>query len=207
LLFGGKALRRTSITMSVILVVALIVRPGVRETLSDMLDSIFVLDGEQDASAEYRKLLWEVAWTKITVSPVKFLFGLGGGSTMLMDISGFFEAQRGGQVMEQGFSSWDNQWAANLVQFGIVGFVAETIFWLRALIMMTLVWHRGKNNDRDLLLFAVLVGCAVYLWAMLTVAMFSPQLRYLAAIFLACGVLLARSEPTEEVTETESTTE
>lgn len=207
LILGGKPLRKISIGLCIFIAIALIVRPGVRDTLYGMLDSIFAHDGEQDASAEYRKILWTVAWTKISASPIRLMFGLGGGSTMLMDISGFFGAGRGGQLMDQGFSSWDSQWAANLVQFGIIGFAAETLFWLRALLLIGLEWLRKKSIERDLLLFGVLVGCAVYLWAMLTVAMFSPQLRYLAAIYLACGVLLVRSQPTDEVTHTEGTIE
>lgn len=192
LAMGGRSLRKMSYGMGLIIAIALVARPGVRETIYNQLSSVFVHNGEQEASAEYRKILWKVAWTKVTVSPITFLFGLGGASTMLLDISEFFGAGRGGQLMDQGFSSWDSQWAANLLQYGFSGFLIEVAIWLSVFRTLATTWFGNSDRDKDPLIFGALVGCAVYVWAMMTVAMFSPQLKFLVSAYFGCGILLAR---------------
>lgn len=198
LAFGGPPLRKMGLILSAIVALALVLRPGVRETVFGMIDSTLVHDGEQDASAEYRKTLWVVAFTKTSESPLKLVFGLGGASTMLLDISSFFERKHGGQVMDQGFSSWDSQWASNLLQYGYLGLGLEIMIWLKTLRVMGGAWYPNRRAGTHLLVFGAIVGCAVWIWAMFTVAMFSPQLKYLVSTLMMSGLMLSAPETLSE---------
>lgn len=190
-LFGGQRIRKMAFVFGIVVIAMLVVRPGLRETIYGMVGSVFEEGGKKDASADYRRMLWKVAWFKVNDSPTKLLFGMGGASTMLMDISEFFDRGRGGNVMKQGYSSWDSQWAANLVQYGFSGFLLEIAFWLSFFWTVGQGWRRRHGDHMDGMAFGVIVGCSVYLWAMLTVAMFTPQLKYLVSTFIGCGMLMA----------------
>jgi len=190
-----KEIRREMLWLSALVVVLMITMPGVRETVYDKLNSVFIHDGEQEASAEYRRILWRVAWDKITETPGRLLFGLGGMATSHLDISGYFDKGRGGQVMGQGFSSWDSQWAANLVQFGLVGFGLEIALRVAVLMAVFSRWRAARHPDEKALAAAVCCVVLVYMWAMLTVAIFSPQLKYMLWAVTAVGLLpLYRAE-------------
>jgi hypothetical protein len=143
----------------------------------------------QEPSAEYRKILWSVAFDKTNASPTRFLFGYGGLSTELMDISMYFGRQRGGQVMAQGFSSWDSAWAAQLVQYGWVGLALELILQITIYVKVLNAYKRVQEAEVKSLLAAVLSGCMVFTWGMLTVAMFSPQLVYLFWTLAGAGII------------------
>ena len=186
--FSFSQMRKLALLLCLGVALLLLSRPGVRETVFTMINSVFVHDGEQEASAEYRRILWHVAWTKIRVSPTHFLFGCGGLSTETMDISSFFDRQRGGEVTEEGHSSWDSEWAKLLVQYGVVGFVSEVLTRLCLFGILFTGWRRSTEGELKVISSAAIASCAVYTWAMLTVAIFSPQLRYLFWAIAAVGV-------------------
>ena len=188
---GTRRLKTMLMVLGIIPLVLMAALPGVRETVVGMLDSVFVHNGEQEASAEYRKILWKVADAKIGVSSTRFLFGCGGLTTELMDISEFFERGRGGNVMASGYSSWDSQWAANLVQFGWIGFLLEILMRLKLLQLQLQGWKKASDLHIKELLLAIIASNAVYTWAMLTVSMFSPQLKYLFWATAAASLILA----------------
>jgi len=191
-LLGSSEARRKLLLVGAFAVLIMIARPGVRETVWDSMHSLFEGDDTlKGSSASYRTRLWYVAYAEITKGIERTAFGYGGLSTETMDLSHYFTEQGAGSAGFLGYTSWDNHYASDLIEFGFVGFVTE-VFLLLA-IMSKLV--RGLNRSRGVnhyLIGAMVAGCVVFLWAMSNVWIFSPQLKALFWSLVATGTNLAR---------------
>jgi hypothetical protein len=148
--------------------------------------STFDPDSYRGMSYYYRKELWPVAIKLVHGSPAKFLFGCGPLSLESMNLSSLFKF--GGSTYHTGFSSWDNNYAANFAEFGYLGFAAEILFY--AVVFLSLVRYalRGPRANRDLAA-GLIAAMGVYLFGLTNVYMFSPQLK---CIFLTLAVIGGR---------------
>jgi len=126
-LLASARVRKSMRIFGYLTIFMIIARPGVRDTLVDLTMSTFDEDSYRGASYSYRKELWPVAINLAKTSPVRALFGHGGMSTEGMDLSDRF--QFGGSTFLIGYSSWDNNYACDLVEFGYVGLGIEIIFY------------------------------------------------------------------------------
>jgi hypothetical protein len=183
---GGRSSRKALMTLGAIAFVLLILRPGVQQAIMNRYYSTISEDAIQGHSYRYRWLLWNVAWSEISQSPIRLLFGYGGLSTEVMDLSHYFEAGSGGSTAKLGYTSWDNQFAATMVEFGILGFVAELVVYANALWLLANRWKHANGANRELHT-AILTSVIIYLFAMTNVYMFSDQLRFLFWGLLALG--------------------
>jgi hypothetical protein len=138
-------------------------------------------------SYEYRGILWHVAYSEITKSPVRLLFGYGGLTTETMDLSRYFKRGAGGTTALLGFTSWDNQMACDLIEFGYVGFIAEMVLLGSVLVGIIKLGMRVPKSDRNFML-AMFAACGIYTYAMTNVYIFSPQLKCLFWAVVACGI-------------------
>ena len=187
IVFGspGIKLRFAAIAMLALLVVA--IRPGVRETLISAFESTFQPDSVKGKSYEYRWHLWNVAYSEISKSFERFLFGYGGLSTETMDLGSYFEKESGGTTALLGYTSWDNQLACDLIEFGSVGFAIESVLLLSIFIALVSMWWRSRGVDATLML-AFVASCTVYIYALSNVYVFSPQLKCFFWALVACGL-------------------
>ncbi|MGB7746517.1 MAG: O-antigen ligase family protein [Verrucomicrobiia bacterium] len=184
--FGTSKVRKSMHLFACLTVLMVIARPGVRATIVDLTASTFDPDSYRGRSYYYRKELWPVAVSLAKTSPVRALFGHGGLSTETMDLSDRFEY--GGSTYHTGFSSWDNNYACDLVEFGYVGLALEILFYGCVLLSLYRSVVRCPVEYRDIAA-AFLAAAAVYALALTNVYMFSPQLK---CLFLTLAILGAR---------------
>ncbi len=200
--FGGRKVRKQIILLVGLAAVVLIVRPGVRETISNLYNATFDSDSAKGSSYDYRWQLWGVAWDKIRQSPVRFLFGCGPGSTEQMDLSYLWYGQEGSTTSVNliGFTSWDNNYASDLVELGVLGFLSEVLLFLFIVKALVDNWRNSYGNAR-VLQGGVVVSCLVFMFAMTTVFIFAPQLKYLFWALVAVGSNFSRVAANQEAGE------
>jgi len=200
-ILGSKPLRKPIVIIACLAGFILVARPGVKDTIVNLASSSFQEDSIQGSSYQYRWKLWHVAWGEITKSPERFLFGYGGLSTESMDLSYYFERQAGGTTTLIGYTSWDNQYASDLIEFGFIGIAIEFLFYVGVLFALFGIWRGSQKIERGRIA-AILSSCAVYLFAMSNVFIFSPQLKFLFWTVVALGMNMGRLQSEEtEITE------
>lgn len=186
--WGDTRSRKLILYLNVAILIGLMLKPGVRETITDLVSSTFQKDTHKGDSYEYRWECWSVAWKMICNSPVRFLFGYGGLSTQRMDLKDVFSF--GGSTFKLGYTSWDNQYAANLIEYGVLGFMGFNVVFIA---VCARVFGR-KSGLSPSLAYVVTTAKAVlvvYLFLMTNVYSFSNQLKY----FLWGIVALALAAP------------
>lgn len=195
---GSPATRRKFLIAGALGSLILIARPGVRETVWDTGKSLFETDTVKGNSAAYRKRLWYVAYAEIARSGERTLFGYGGLSTETMDLGHYFEDQGGGSASFLGYTSWDNHYASDLIEFGFVGFLAELLLFLVVMKRLFSLWRDAHGGDRYFL-GAIMSGCLVFLFAMSNVWIFSPQLKALFWMLVASGACIGHVNAREPI--------
>ena len=193
-------IRKVMLIIVGVAAVVVVLRPGVRETMIDLLDTLVSTDQNsvKVTSREYRTRLWYVAWTEINKAPERFLLGYGGNSYMYKDYSEYFDHEAGGTTIRLGYTSWDNQYAVNLQQYGVLGCTAGIALHVALVLGVLKSWWRSRDSRKELAL-ATLATVAVFLWGNTNVAIFNPQLTWLFLISGASGVkigdTLRRQDP------------
>lgn len=189
MVLGKSALRRIILQVVAATVVLLILFPGVQESLRSNYASLFEKDTGKGKSAQYRFLLWDIAYAELAKSSVRFAVGYGGLGTEHADISGYFEAGMGGQKISTGFSSWDSDYAATWYNYGTIGLVAIVTLQL-AMFRKLFRCRAVVPDDTRPWVEAVIAVLAVYMLGQTNVSMFSPQLKYCLWSCCAAGLSL-----------------
>jgi O-antigen ligase len=186
---GGKSQRRRCKGIAVLVVAVMIIRPGVWQTIADKYEATFDTNSHKGKSYEYRYRLWHVAISEIGKTPERTLFGHGGLSTETMDLSQYFEKQSGGTTHKLGYTSWDNRYACDLMEFGVVGFAL--LVWLFGYISIRLgkVWWKGCEAGQAKRA-GILAAAFVFVFAQTNVDIFSEQLKFLFWGLTAMGFAL-----------------
>jgi hypothetical protein len=203
---GGRNVRKKLALIAVLAAAILVLRPGVRETISNLYNATFDSDSLKGGSYDYRWQLWTVAWNQIRLSPVRFLFGYGPSSTMHMDLSKYWYGEEGwtSSMTKLGYTSWDNNYAADLIELGVVGLLLEAILFLALAKTLVEDWLKNHSKNRTLQ-GGILVACLVFMYSMTNVYIFAPQLKYLFWTLVAIGsnfsLVLANQEAKEAALE------
>ncbi len=201
-LMGSTIIRRRVVVLACLAGGLLLARPGVLDTITNLGKATFQSDTTKAKSYDYRWKLWGVAIKEIRKSPLRLAFGYGEGTTDFMDLSEHFGYQEGGNTIVTGFTSWDNQYASDLIELGLVGAGLNYALYLLLIRLAYQAICRSRGADR-----ALAVGlCAsgfIYLFAMSNVAMFSPQLTFLFWTVAALTAVMRRlpAEPKEGATQ------
>jgi hypothetical protein len=172
----------------------LLLRPGIWQTLTGLWYETFTTtadDSVKKMSYQYRGTLWHVAYSEVKKSPERFLFGYGGLTTETMDLSSYFSSGAGGTTAALGYTSWDNQMACDLIEFGYVGFLVEIVLLGTILASLIGCWLRIRGPDRTFVLAMFSASC-IYIYALSNVYMFSPHLKCLFWSVVACGIQFGR---------------
>jgi hypothetical protein len=205
---GDGHVRKSMRIFAFLSVFVIIARPGVRDTLKDLCMSTFDPDSYRGRSYAYRKELWPVAKDLAKTDLTRGLFGHGGLSTETMDLSDRFEY--GGSTFHTGFSSWDQNYACDLVEFGWVGLGIECL--LYGCVLWTFYRSLGLSfygkpgicpPEYRNIMAGITASAAVYVLALTNVYMFSPQLKctFLALIVLGTRIPVYAAEEIENQVE------
>lgn len=190
---GGPRVRRRSFVILILAAIALFARPGVWETLSSSLHDTTNTESFKGQTYQYRWELWGIAWKRILISGSRMLFGFGQGSTEIIPI----EAELSYTGETATILSWDNHYAATLLETGLVGlaaFVGLHVFFITKVAKV-----RAYCNEVDrALLASILASVTAMLFIMTNVAIFAPQLNYLLWVLIAAGLHLRTQESKEE---------
>lgn len=192
---GSRPVRRTCVVLAVLAALTLLFRPGIRDTIASRVTDTYATDSYKAVSYRYRWLLWDVAFAEIDRTPERFLFGYGGLSTESMDLSHYFHEQQGGMTLKTGFTSWDNHYASDLMEFGVVGLGVEVLGYLALVLQLILARRHAPPAYRDLLTVA-LIGTAVLLFARTNVYLFGQQPKLLGWALIALGAATSRVRTT-----------
>jgi hypothetical protein len=177
-ILGGRPMRRKLMLLGALAVFVMALRPGTYDTISSLWHQSFSDNTIKGRSADYRLVLWKIAYNELNKSFGHALLGYGGHSTEMLDVSNYFDRGAGGLAGELGYTSWDSQFASNFMQYGFLGFGLETILYLSVLGMLVRTWRHSNEEDREFIAVCV-ATTLVFFWAMSTVAIFNPQLEYL----------------------------
>jgi O-antigen ligase len=161
--------------------------------------STFDEDSYRGKSYAYRKELWPVAKILAAENGTRTLFGHGGQTTETMDL--YYMFQNGGSTHHTGFSSWDNNYACDLVEFGYVGLYIEVALYITVLWTLYRATRKMPEEYQNI---AAAFTCAafVYAFSLTNVFMFSPQLKCFFMIAASLGSRmpqLIQEEVTSEV--------
>lgn len=192
---GPRPVRRACVVLAALAALTLLLRPGIRDTITARITDTYAGDSYKAVSYRYRWLLWDVAFAEIDRTPERFLFGYGGLSTESMDLSHYFHEQQGGMTLKTGFTSWDNHYASDLMEFGVVGLGLEVLGYLALVLQLVLARRHAPPAYRDLLTVA-LIGTAVLLFARTNVYLFGQQPKLLAWALIALGAAANRTPAT-----------
>ena len=192
LAIGSRGTRLRCLALGALAAIILLLRPGIRETIVSRIVDTYATDTYKAVSYQYRWRLWQVAYSEIARSPQRTLFGYGGLSTEQMDLSEYFRSQEGGTTGKIGFTSWDNHYASDLIEFGFVGVGFELLLYAAFLIHVVRRWRTAPRSARPLI-GAALVSSIVFMFARTNVFIFGEPLKFLFWTIVALGTTAVRS--------------
>ncbi len=191
---GSPELKKKAVLIAALGVFALMLRPGVFDTLQDRAAN--TVDGQsfKGGTFRYRLELWKVAWNEISKSPVRFLIGYGPGSGSEKE----FEWDVSYREQTLDIWSWDNHFAYDLFQSGCLGFFATVALYAAILKALYSFWKQGTGGWQNCLA-GVLASATALVFMMTNVLIFSKQLDYLFWTLVAGGYCLGRHCTAQEV--------
>src|SRR5260221_11979219 len=101
-----------------------------------------------------------------------------------MGLNKYIEHEQGGTEVKIRFTSWDNPYAADLIEYGVVGLALEIILYALILRYLFKRWLGAKGNVKGVL-GGLIAVCVIFFFAKSNGYIFSAQL-----IFGFCTVSL-----------------
>ena len=190
---GTGGTRRRCFALLGLAVLALLLRPGIRQTILSRVNDTYAGDTYKGVSYQYRWRLWNVAFSEVARSPQRLAFGYGGLSTETMDLSRYFRAQEGGTTTRIGYTSWDNHFASDLIEFGLVGLGFQICFYAVVLFHLARRGQTGSDAAKPLI-NAALISCVIFVFARTNVYIFGEQLKFLFWTVVVVGTTAAQVE-------------
>jgi len=187
---GSGRQRKRLVVIGVIAVVVCLSNSGIRETIMARAGSTFDADSGAQVSYQWRWELWHKAWTEISKSPIHLIFGYGPGASEALDWEGDVSTLEG--FTGDSFSSWDNNWAAYLLECGMFGFVVLLCFYGAIMHRMVKIWSLNQGMQKEFCAFLV-AALTVFIFMQTNVKIFAPQLYFIFWTTLAAGIALERS--------------
>jgi len=191
---ASPGVRKKMVVLGVAGALALLARPGVWESIQGLSESTFETESHKGGTFLYRLELWKIAATEVTKSPLTFLFGYGPGAGRGLD----FEWSLSYRDRDQRIESWDNHYAYDLFQSGVVGFVAALWLYGSAAFALFRFRRQTAGADRDLIV-CLLASVMVLLFMRTNVLIFAKQLDYLFWALVAAGFALGTFPEAEPV--------
>ncbi|WP_446744383.1 O-antigen ligase family protein [Silvibacterium acidisoli] len=193
LLSRGK-IRRYIFAIILLSVAAVIIRPGIWDTVKGIYDNSFDMNTSTGTSYQYRYALQHAVREKLLETPSRALWGYG--------LETFYDLQLEGDFLGKPhlFLSCDSSWAELMIETGFVGLSVMIMLLFRPL------WRAFRDSRKlprpegelSLLFFVNLV---VFYFQMYSVGMYSwGQNGYMLWIVIAMTFAYSRCLPEEEDT-------
>lgn len=188
-ILGTSGLKNKLLIVAVIAICTMVIRPGIWDTIGNLAEATMDPYSAKGSSYEWRWELWRKAFYEISKSTERALFGYGPGVSEAMDLHGSVSFLD----VEDDFWSWDNHYAANLLEGGYVGFGILIILYTVILKKLYTIW-RVSNDSYKNLLASIIASVAVMLFMMTNVKIFAPQLNYIFWTLISIGTTLSVKE-------------
>lgn len=184
---GSKLLRRKILYIALLMGATLIVKPGVWATISDLAGSTVEDDSLKASSYKYRLELWKVAWAEVTKSPLRLALGYGPGAGSEKELD--WEISWRGT--ERNIESWDNHYAYDLYQSGILGFASTLALYAASFWGLFRLWRSAESQAKDAMA-GLLASVLILLFMMTNVLIYAKQLNFLFWVLVAAGGVIGR---------------
>ncbi len=197
MVFGRAATRRKLALLLLLAVVVLLARPGILRSWTNDLKATADSDSLKGGTFRYRLELWDIAWTQISTSPVRLLFGCGPGCGFGSTVS-WKLSYRGGKEWE--VWSWDNHLAYDLYQSGLVGLAASLTLYGAVLLGAWRFWRRAGPYEKEIMA-CLLASVAAYAFMLTNVLMFTKPVNFLFWSLAAVTFAIGRNPEAQEAEE------
>lgn len=187
LALGSPRVRWRLALLGTLVFIGFAANPGVWGSFSGLLETTLQADSHKAGTFKYRLELWTIAADQISQSPTKLLFGMGLGSGREVDLTWDLSYRKRSQQI----ISWDNHYAYDLFQSGILGFVASLYLSISIAWTLFQCWRRAKAPLRDVQA-AILSGVLMLLFMKTNVLIFAKQLDYLFWSLVASAIAFDR---------------
>src|SRR5260221_13045436 len=94
-----------------------------------------------------------------------------------MGLNKYIEHEQGGTEVKIRFTSWDNHYAADLIEYGVVGLALEIILYALILRYLFKRWLGAKGSVKGVLCELIAVW-VIFFFAKSNVYIFSAQLNF-----------------------------
>jgi O-antigen ligase len=185
---GSANTRKRLSWLIVATLIVLIMRPGVLATFEHMAVVTFDKDTLKGSSYEYRNELWRKAYSEVSKSTQRTIFGYGPGSSEVMDMSGKLSYSE----YDNSFWSWDNQYACSLLETGFVGLISAIILYAAILIRLLAIYLKVEKSEKTLVA-ALIASIAVMIVMMMSVKIFAPQLYFIFWTLIAVALHITKT--------------
>ena len=188
-LLGEPKAKKLVVTIGIITVAVLLIRPGIWETFRGIYANSFRAETSTGSSYEYRYALTDAVVKAVDKNVPRMMWGYGMGSDYDLNLQGTIWG------VSKTFLSVDSTWLSMLVGVGYVGLgIFLALFSKPALLAWKDYWRQPKPGRY---LSLVLLTCLVtYYFVMVGVALFD-QNWYMLWILIAATVVCGRLKPTE----------
>ena len=177
--------KRNLFFISLFMIFVLMLRPGVWGQITDRFIATKDDQSFRGGTYEYRWALWGVAYDEISKSPERFLFGYGPGTTASVPIEAYFAYSDRAVWLW----SWDNHYAAYLLEGGMVGLLLFLFLYFLVLKRFYNIWRYIYFEYKSLII-AIFASVTVIIFMMSNVRIFAPQLNFLTWTLVACAFTL-----------------
>jgi O-antigen ligase len=180
---AGWQIRRRLVWLPILACCLLASRPGVWDTILGSAKVTADKDSFKGGTFRYRLELWKVAWTEVSKSPLRTLVGYGPGCGLESDI----EWNLSYRDFESDVWSWDNHYAYELFQSGVIGLTALLCLYLAVARNLFRLYREADASDRQILA-ALLASVLVLVFMMSNVLIYAKQLNFLFWTIAAVGL-------------------
>lgn len=183
---GSNDIRKKLLLIAGLSVLVVLMRPGVFDSIQWKVATITDSSTFKGSTYEYRWELWRKAYTEISHSPLRMLFGFGPGTSETLSWEGMLSYS--GRMNP--FDSWDNHYAAYLLETGFVGLTSLFVFYFAIFFTMVSGIFKASARHRDMLA-GVIASIVVILFMKTNVKIFAAQLDYLFWALVAAGTVIS----------------
>ncbi len=174
-LFAGFGSKKIIILLMMIPLAVFQINPGVQGTVADYYEKTMQIDSLEGSSFIYRFELLYIAIEQISMDIIRTCFGYGLDYHNNRTFYGEYKSIPGKMSY---FRSWDNEFAALLLETGVVGLFIILLFYFR-IIFLGIRNYRQSIEKHRANITAYIAGTIIVIFMMTNVKMFSYQLLFL----------------------------
>jgi len=196
-LLGSRELRKWLIFIGVLAAVVWISNSGVRNTIQGRAGSTFVEESDAQVSYQWRWELWRKAWAEISKSPIRLAWGYGPGASEAVNWEGDVSFL---DNFTDAFWSWDNNWAAYMLECGLLGFGVLLCFYAALMRRMFRIWQSAQGQEKEFCTY-IIGALVVFIFMQTNVKIFAPQVYFIFWTTAAAGIALGRKAVADDTTD------